>query len=271
MSNLHAPVLSPDELATYHEQGYVRLGHVAPQSEIDALSERIDQIMLGEVRYDNMLMQLCPSAGDLEKSRQTKEFKGSTLKYRKIQDLEQDPLFLAYIQNPLFRDLTAKIIGKNVSAFRSMFFNKPAERGVTINWHQDGAGGWKLDIPPKITVWTALDDTSVANGCLQIIPGSHKTMIPEQGDQLNEEERALHAPDEKRLFLEMEKGEVVLLHNWTLHRSETNSTNRPRRAFSVCYIDAATRQRDSGRAFPQIFPEYVPVAANTEEEASAAY
>ena len=69
----------------------------------------------------------------------------------------------------------------------------------------------------------------------------------------------------------MEKGEVVLLHNWTLHRSETNSTNRPRRAFSVCYIDAATRQRDNGRAFPQIFPEYVPVAANTEEEASAAY
>ncbi|MCH2662105.1 phytanoyl-CoA dioxygenase family protein, partial [bacterium] len=87
MSNLHAPVLSPDELATYHEQGYVRLGHVAPQSEIDALRERIDQIMLGEIRYDNMLMQLCPSAGDLEKSRQTKEFKGSTLKYRKIQDL----------------------------------------------------------------------------------------------------------------------------------------------------------------------------------------
>ena len=87
-------------------------------------------------------------------------------------------------------------------------------------------------------------------------------MIPETGDQLSEDERALHAPDEKRLYLEMEKGEVVLLHNWTLHRSETNSTNRPRRAFSVCYIDAATRQKTSGHAFPRVFPTYQPISGN---------
>ena len=271
MTDLHTPTLSPAELAEFHEQGYVRFGHVAPEAEIDALRDRIDQIMLGEVRYDNMLMQLCPSAGDLARSRQTKEFKGSTLKYRKIQDLEQDALFRAYIQNPLFRDLTAKIIAENISIFRAMFFNKPAEQGVAINWHQDGAGGWQLDIPPQITIWTALDDTSVANGCLQIIPGSHKSMIPAKGDLLSEEERAIHAPDEKRLYLEMEKGEVVLLHNWALHRSATNSTNRPRRAFSVCYIDAATRQKTSGRAFPQVFPGYQPVETDSVQEASAAY
>ena len=105
-----------------------------------------------------------------------------------------------------------------------------------------------------------MDATSIANGCLQIIPGSHKSMIPETGDLLSPEERAIHAPDEKRLYLEMEMGEVVLLHNWTLHRSEVNTTNRPRRAFSVCYIDAATHQVTTGRRFPKIFPEYVPVA-----------
>ena len=260
MTALHAPELSAAELGRFREQGYVRLGHVASREEIEALCRRIDRIMLGEVRYDNMLMQLCPSAGRPELSRQTREFKGSSLKYRKIQDLEQDPLFLDYIRNPLFRDLTARIVGPEVSIHRAMFFNKPAEQGVVINWHQDGAGGWQLSIPPKVTVWTALDDTCVANGCLQIIPGSHHTMIPERGDQLSEEERALHAPDEKRLYLEMEKGEVVLLHNWTLHRSETNSTDRPRRAFSVCYIDAATRQTTTGRAYPRVFPTYRPIS-----------
>lgn len=260
MTNLHAPVLTNDELAAYHEHGYVRLGKVAPDDEIKALCDRIDDIMLGKISYDNMLMQLCPSAGKPELSKQTKVFKGSTLKYRKVQDLEQDPLFLPYIQHPLFRDITRKIIGDEVSAFRTMFFNKPAGQGVPINWHQDGAGGWRLSIPPKVTIWTAMDATSVANGCLQIIPGSHKTMIPEKGDLLSPEERASHAPDEKRLYLEMEMGEVVLLHNWTLHRSEVNTTNRPRRAFSVCYIDAATHQVTTGRRFPKIFPEYVPAA-----------
>ena len=134
-----------------------------------------------------------------------------------------------------------------------MFFNKPAERGVLINWHQDGAGGWNLNMRLQMTVWTALDATCVANGCLQIIPGSHKSILPKQGDQLSAEERAIHAPDEKRLYLEMESGEVALLHNWTLHRSETNSTNRPRRAFSVCYCDAETRNLGNDSAYPQIF------------------
>ena len=271
MSSLHAPTLSPAELDQWREQGYVRLGHIAPAEEIDALCQRIDDIMLGKVRYDKMLMQLCPSAGEEELSRQTKEFKGSSLKYRKIQDLEQDPLFLAYLQHPLFRDLTAKIIAEKVSIFRAMFFNKPAEMGVTINWHQDGAGGWQLSIPPLITVWTALDNTRITNGCLQIIPGSHKSMIPEKGDLLSEEERALHAPDEKRLYLEMEKGEVVLLHNWTLHRSETNTTDKPRRAFSVCYIDQSTRQKTNDRSFPQIFPDYQPVARDAAQETTAVY
>ena len=66
MSNLHGPVLTDDELATFHEQGYVSLGKVAPDEEIEALCQRIDDIMLGKIRYDNMLMQLCPSAGHPE-------------------------------------------------------------------------------------------------------------------------------------------------------------------------------------------------------------
>ena len=68
MTNLHAPVLTDNELATYQEQGYVRLGKVAPDEEINALCQRIDDIMLGKIRYDKMLMQLCPSAGNLELS-----------------------------------------------------------------------------------------------------------------------------------------------------------------------------------------------------------
>ncbi len=259
MTDLHPPTLSASEWEEFHEQGYLGLGKVAPHEHIKAMCRRIDDIMLGRVCYDRMLMQLCPSAGNPELSRPTRKFKGSSLKYRKIQDLEQDPIFPSYIQQPLFHHITGQFIGERVSVFRSMFFNKPAEQGVLINWHQDGAGGWGLNIRPKITIWTALDATSVANGCLQIIPGSHKSIIPKEGDQLSAEERAIYAPDEKRLFLELECGEVVLLHNWTLHRSETNFTNRPRRAFSVCYCDVATRHLTSDITYPQVFPHYVPV------------
>ncbi len=261
MLPLHADALTTEELSEWEDVGFIRLGHVAPESEIAGLKDRIDEIMLGETTYDDMLMQLCPSSGMELAGEQSKSFKGATLKYRKIQDLEMDPLFLEYIQKPLFRDITNKIIANAVSVYRAMFFNKPAGEGVTINWHQDGAGGWNLSIPPKVTIWTALDRTTLANGCLQLVAGTHREIIPETGDLLSDEQIAIHAPDSKRQYIEMEAGEVVLLHNWALHRSETNSTDGPRRGFSVCYIDAETTERSSGRGFPQVFPDYIPVAS----------
>ena len=222
--------------------------------------------MLGKIQYDNLLMQLCPSAGgEKELSAQTKTFKIASLKYRKVEGLEKDPMFRAYIQHSMFRDITAKIIGDEISVYRSMFFNKPAGRGIAKGWHQDGANGWNMNITPVITIWTALDPTSIANGCLQIIPRSHTRAIPEKGDSLTPEEAAIHAPDEKRLYLEMEMGEVVLLHNFTLHQSDANTTDRPRRGFSVCYVDAATRHLPTGYGYPGIFPEYIPVEGKAAE------
>ena len=140
-----------------------------------------------------------------------------------------------------------------------MFMNKPAGQGVLLPWHQDGTGPWGLSIEPQVTIWTALDDTSRANGCLRIIPGSHKSMIVPGRDFLKPEESAVHAPAEKHVQMEMARGGVVLLHNWTLHSSEPNSTDRPRRAFSTCYIDAVTRNQKTGQVYLKVFPQYEPV------------
>ena len=117
------------EWREFEDIGFVRLGVVAPEEQIDALCERIDQIMLGDIRYEGMQMQLCPSASDdRDKVNFSGNHKGSSLKYRKIQELEMDPLFRDYIRNPLFRDITRKKIGESVSVFRAMFFNKPPRR-----------------------------------------------------------------------------------------------------------------------------------------------
>ena len=124
------------------EVGYVRLGIVLPEAEIDRLCQRIDEIMLGTIRYEGMRMQLCPSSSKVGLTTSfSAEHKGSSLKYRKIQELEMDPLFLKYIQHPLFQEITRKKIGEKVGVFRAMFFNKPAGGGVPLDWHQVGETG----------------------------------------------------------------------------------------------------------------------------------
>ena len=259
----------------FRRRGYLRLGRVLSDEDLHALRARIDEIMLGTapVPYDRMLMQLDPATNPPQHKRGASAgHKGATLAYRKIQDLELDPLFRAYMQRPLFAELCRRVygVGRAVSCFRAMFMNKPAGAGTDLRWHQDR---WvDLDRDPQITVWTALDPASIANGCMQVIPGSHRRLRnPSNGSgflsdgQRADLERLIEAGDPQHcpLYLQMDAGEAVLLHNWTLHRSGTNATAIPRRAFSVCYMDAATRSFRR-QPFPLIFDHdgrAVPAAA----------
>ena len=166
---------SDEHHAHFEEHGYVRLGKVLDDAELAELQQRIDAIMLGEIPYPEMDFQLDGEDADYAKMPTVSPgHKGTTLQYRKIMGLEQDPVYLAYMQHPLFRQITRRYIGEDVSIFRAMFMNKPAEKGTILPWHQDVGVGWGVGYNPTITVWTAIDPAMVANGCMQIVPGSHK-------------------------------------------------------------------------------------------------
>ena len=207
--------------------------------------------MLGRVRYPNMRMQLLEA--ETGRLRRTLGNEAATLSYRRIDDLEQDPLFLAYMQRPPFRRICRRYVGEAVSVFRAMFMNKPARWRQTLPWHQDVGAGWGIDRNPIVTVWTALDDATAANGAMEIVPRSHLHGVINERHFLSGEEEGRYAPAGAVEPLEAEAGEAILLHNLLLHRSGTNPTDRPRRAFSATYMEADTRTLDTGLTFPVVF------------------
>ena len=113
------------------------------------------------------------------------------------------------------------------------------------------AGGWNRN--PIITVWTALDDATAANGCMQIVPGSHKLGVLNPQHFVSKTDQAKYAQGKAVVDLEVAAGEAVLLHNLLMHRSGVNRTAMPRRAFSTAYMEAATRDRATGKTFPCVF------------------
>ncbi|MBM3265827.1 MAG: phytanoyl-CoA dioxygenase family protein [candidate division Zixibacteria bacterium] len=247
-------VFGAEEQTQFFEQGYLRLGQVVSNDAIDALRCRVDDIMLGKIRYDGLTMQLDSATGvygDIPEN--TASFKGATLNYRRIDRLDLDPLFLTYMRHPLFREITLTLIGPDVSMFRAMFMNKPAGRGTPLPWHQDIGIGWGLDRNPICTIWTALDKARPESGCMQVVPGSHRSGFLNEQHFVSEEDQKKYALDERCIHLEAETGEAVLLHNWLLHRSGVNPTGAPRRAFSVAYMDADTRNAKTGETFPMVF------------------
>ncbi|RKU13616.1 phytanoyl-CoA dioxygenase [Candidatus Poribacteria bacterium] len=254
MSTKSAVKFGQQEHTQFMEEGYVRLGHLLSNKELAVLQQRIDDIMLGVIPYENMRFQLDSTTGVYrEAPPESIGHKGATLQYRKIMDLEQDPLFLSYMQHPLLRDITRRYIGEDVSIYRAMFMNKPANQGTVLPWHQDVGVGWGLDSNPIITVWMALDDATVENGCMQIVPGIHKHGVINERHFATEADEEKYQLEENAIDLEVEEGEVVLLNNLLLHRSGVNPTGERRRAFSAAYMDAATKHVSTGETFPVIF------------------
>jgi phytanoyl-CoA hydroxylase len=249
--------LSAEEWAHYDREGYVRLGRVMDDEELNLLGQRIDDIMMGtaDIDYSRTMMQLdSDPERDGNPGPQSKGHKVATLSYRKIQDLEYDSAYLNYMQKPLMRHICGHVHGEEtpVSCFRAMFMNKPAHEGTELQWHQDR---WSdLDRDPQITVWAALNDATIANGCVKIVPGSQSNLVnAEHGAGfLSQEQMDELVAESEPEYLELKAGEGVLLHNWMLHSSEVNSTDIPRRAFSVCYMDAATVS-SRGNQFPVVF------------------
>ncbi len=252
--------LSEAEWQQFEKEGYARLGKLVADDELSALQRRIDDIMMGTaaVPYDRMMLQLDTTTGEYkDMSKQTLGHKGATLAYRKMQGLKLDPLFLQYMQQRLFLDICTRAYGPDIpiTITRAMFMNKPARQGTKLPWHQDYFS--HVDPSPTITVWMAMDESIIANGCVKILPGSHQHFPDEERFSfLNEEQVAEVLEKYQPTTLECDAGDGILLHNRLLHSSEVNSTDRPRRAFSVCYVDGRAKNRDgSDLSLPLIFGE----------------
>jgi len=242
----------------YEEKGCLKIGRL-DEAQLRKMQDRIDAIMLGKATldYSRLLMQLDSATGAYEDAgEQTLGFKGPALDYRKIQELEHDAIFREYLLDPVFEDICRRTYGEHtpVALFRAMFMNKPANRGTFLPWHQDR---WTaLDRDPQITLWTALDPATRENGCVQVIPGSHRHGLinpTHPSGFLNKAQAAAICTPDRIVYVELEPGEVVLLHNYLLHASDVNKSHQSRRAFSVCYMEAATLSNGEPNKFPAVF------------------
>jgi hypothetical protein len=218
-------MLEANEWEDFTRRGFLHLGQVLTVEEIEALQKRADDLAMGNVRNPDVQMQL-DTGGDYEKlPAVVSHFQEGTRFYRKIQGLENDPLFLRLIQSPVFLEVCAKMYGSHagVSIFRAMIMNKPAGQGTNLPWHQDGGNVWALDRDPLVTIWVALDPATQANGCMECIPGSHQLgLLSQFGSTVSDENVKRHCPPVRVHPLEVKPGNAVLIHNWLIHRSDLN-------------------------------------------------
>lgn len=228
-------ILSEEQWSQYDRDGYLRLGKLLNDHDLSALRERMDAIMPVEDPPE------------------------ATADHCRVQGLESDPMVLEFIRLNLFREICARHYGAHasVSILRIMLENKPAGLGTCLPWRQGAAGVGPLDRDPLFTLWVALDPVTRINGCVQVVPGTHRLGMLSDGDRNGSPpDTGQYYPESAIESLELDAGEGLLLHNWLLQRSDVNRTSYPQRTLTACYVDGRTLNTLSGTRFPIVFGEF---------------
>ena len=170
--------------------------------------------------------------------------------------LEIARAFFDYVTDPSLLDVVEQVIGPDIVLWASAIFCKPATTGLEVPWHQDGQY-WPIRPRATVTVWIALDDVNVDNGCMRVIPGSH--LLGEFSHEVSEREDLVlnNVLSDTRLDLsrqrniELEAGQISLHDVQLVHGSEANTSGRRRAGFAVRYMPSSShydRSLDMGSA-----------------------
>jgi len=216
-----ANVLTDEEVAQYHRDGYVIVPDLISPDEASAWKEKLKERLATEGLLGNI-----PSG--------VRVWMADNL----------DPFSSAQFQSPRMTAILQQLIGPNVEflSYKAVFKN--AKTAFRSPWHQDWAY-WHGS--PKLSVWIALDEATPENGCLQLIPGSQRAVIEMKevedvkgfGRRITDDQVAgmpiVTAP--------VPRGAGIFFHDLALHASCPNINGQDRWSVIPTYRDAA--QADS--------------------------
>lgn len=225
------PTLDETLLNEYGREGFLSFDTLLSKTELETLGQRMDEISAGGV----------PSF-----PARNIEFEPGTAVARKINRCaEDDHVFMAHAMHPRILDIVESLIGPDIKLYGSQCFMKPPG-GIEKPYHQDSA---YFTIEPRelVTCWTALDDATIDNGCLWVVPGSHRIGLLDHdqpwhvGDRVDMQVRDEQVDYTREVANELTAGSCSFHHSMLLHRSGPNRTNSSRRGLAVHYMSSRSR------------------------------
>ena len=224
--------ITDDQICFFREKGYLNYGPILTPEELDELRDEVQRFIAGE--QSALMRQDLGGAKDTavgeEKFVQISGLWKVSSTVRRFATMERRAR------------IAAALLGvEKIRLLSDMVLFKPPGGSRTTEWHQDYP-----DHPtslPDITAWTALDPTTVANGCMQYIPGSHH-WGEVMGYDYEGGAAAKRGIDlSTAVAVELQPGEAVFHHSLSMHYAGPNNTDTPRRAYITRLMPAETVHR----------------------------
>lgn len=214
-------MLTQEQIDRYHEDGFVTPDFRLPADVIDEIRHAHDRLIARHPEFNDYCSAL----------------------------LAYDTWYLNVARMPEILEMVCQVIGEDVALWNSSFFAKPAKVGTKTPWHQDGEY-WPIDPLATCTAWIAIDAATPENGCLQVIPGSHKSkklakhnVSDEDGIALNLELDANEFDESDAVNIELEPGQLSLHDVYLYHGSEPNHSDNSRRGMTLRFMPTTSVYR----------------------------
>lgn len=217
--------LTPDEIARYRQHGQLTPAWRLPTALLSRMQDALERLLAArsDVRPDFIALPHVPWNDD--------------------EGLEIAREFFDFVTDPDLLDLVSAVLGPDLVLWASSVFCKPPGVGLEVPWHQDGQY-WPIRPRETVTVWIALDDVTRENGCMRVIPGSHR-MGEFSHEQSEREDLVLNnVLNDPRIDLAsaydvaLTAGELSLHDANLVHGSQPNRSNRRRAGFAIRYMPA---------------------------------
>ncbi|MCC6445946.1 MAG: phytanoyl-CoA dioxygenase family protein [Armatimonadetes bacterium] len=224
--------------AFFEENGYLIVEDILNAEQLEELRRRVDIALEGkEPQFGDFEIQWEPYARerpDLPRAQ----------KIRVMFHLcHRDPFFWSHAVRPEILDIVELLIGPDIKIYTDQMFVKAPLQGTAVPYHQDSAY-WPVEPPNLVSCWMALDDATVENGCVRVIPGSHKALLPhhhypESIQSLGLEDDEVDA--DREIPVELKAGSCMFHHSLLAHRSAPNRSPHYRKGLVTIYLPSTLR------------------------------
>ncbi|XP_008542100.2 phytanoyl-CoA dioxygenase, peroxisomal isoform X2 [Equus przewalskii] len=234
-------VLTLQQRKFYEENGFLVIKKLVSDADIERFRNEFERICRKEVKPMGLMVMRDVT---IAKS----EYVPSEKMITKVQDFQEDEELFRYCTLPEILKYVECFTGPNVMAMHTMLINKPPDSGKKTSRHPLHQDLHYFPFRPSnniVCAWTAMEHIDRNNGCLVVLPGTHKGSLkphdyPQWQGAVNIMFHGIQDYDENntRVHLVMEKGDTVFFHPLLIHGSGRNKTQGFRKAISCHFASA---------------------------------
>lgn len=230
--------LTPEQVAFYHEHGYVAGIRLLTDEQIAQLRAELEALFDPHHPQNHLFYEY----------HSNESADPSQVLFHALGAWRITPGLHDILWNPAFTLPASQLLDSAVRFWHDQLFCKPARHGGVVAWHQDYSYWTRTQPMGHLTCWIGLDDATVDNGCLHYVPGSHRwELLPITGlagdmeairEVLTEEQ---YEQFQNPVAIELKAGEATFHHPLMVHGSFANTTERQRRAVVLNVFKDGTR------------------------------